>query len=428
MRQSKTSFFNVSWSRISELSLLNKKLLLGVSLLVSIAFFMPVDRPVTSQRIPVALDINSFVSSLNTQSSEYVEPLAPDFRHTIVKGDTLSGLFVRANVDQQTMYRVLEADLNVLALDTLMPGNEIRFWLDDNGKLEKLELYFNAARQVVFSRYDEGGYKVEEINIEGIWQNRALAGEIQGSFYLSAKRIGLKSGEIQRIESLLKEKLNFSRDLRAGDHFSVLMSEQYIDGEMTGNSDILAIMIQRGRSQINAYQNGDGNFYDDQGRSLARAFQRIPLQKNYRISSHFNPHRRHPVTGRTTPHNGTDFATPVGAAIVAPGDGIVSLVTDHKYAGKYVVIEHGSKYRTRYLHLSKSLVHKGQRVSRGQVIALAGKSGRVTGPHLHYEFHVNGRAVDPMKANIPMASTLSEKQMAEFSQLVKIRQMLMGLV
>ena len=93
-----------------------------------------------------------------------------------------------------------------------------------------------------------------------------------------------------------------------------------------------------------------------------------------------------------------------------------------------MVIEHGNKYRTRYLHLSKALVHKGQRVSRGQVIALSGATGRITGPHLHYEFHVNGRPVDPMKADIPMASTLSKKQMNEFSQLVKVRKMLMGQV
>ncbi|MCG9696269.1 peptidoglycan DD-metalloendopeptidase family protein [Shewanella sp. Isolate11] len=418
----------MSPSRILMLPPLHKKLLLGVGMLVGISLLMPTDRVNSPQRIPVALDVESFVTSFTADDSLQIDANLADFQRTIVKGDTLSALFVEANVDQQTMYRVLEADLNILALDTLMPGNQIRFWLDDSGELQKLELYFSAARQVVFSRYEEGGFKVDEINVEGIWQNRALTGEIQGSFYLSAQHIGLNAGEIQRIESLLKEKLNFSRDLRAGDQFSVLISEQYIDGEMTGNSDILGVMIQRGSSSINAYQNSDGNFYDEQGRSLARAFQRIPLQRNYRISSSFNRHRHHPVTGRTAPHNGTDFATPIGTKIVAPGDGIVTMVTDHRYAGKYVVIDHGSKYRTRYLHLSKALVHKGQRVSRGQVIALSGKTGRITGPHLHYEFHVNGRPVDPMKANIPMASTLSKQQMQEFSQLVKVRKMMMGQV
>ncbi|QYJ87982.1 peptidoglycan DD-metalloendopeptidase family protein [Shewanella mesophila] len=418
----------MSPSRLLALPAPHRKILMAASLLVGISLLWPSQKQVLPQRIPVTLDVESLVSNLSATETDTIAEIHPNYVKTIVSGDTLSGLFVEANLDQQTMYKVLEADLDILALDTLKPGNIIRFWLDNDGQLTKLELYFNAARQVVFSRYEEGGFKVDEINIEGIWQNKSLVGEIQGSFYLSAQRAGLTAADIQRVESLLKEKLNFARDLRAGDEFSVLMSEQYIDGEVTGNSDILGVHIQRGRSAINAYQNSDGNFYDEQGRSLARAFQRIPLQKNYRISSRFDRHRHHPVTGRTAPHNGTDFATPTGTQIIAPGDGIVSMVTDHRYAGKYVVIEHGNKYRTRYLHLSKALVHKGQRVSRGQVIALSGATGRITGPHLHYEFHVNGRPVDPMKADIPMASTLSKKQMTEFSQLVKVRKMLMGQV
>lgn len=422
----KSSALNVQAFFASQESNLHKKVILGAGLLIGAAILWPTDKEFMPQRIPIDLDIETIVAQLTPATPVEVINTRPDFNKPISTGDTLSGLFVQAGVDQQTMYRVLEADLNVLALDTLKPGNEIKFWLDDKGELEKLELYFSAARQVVFTRFDDGSFNVDEINVEGIWRNNTLSGEIQGSFYLSAKRAGLNAGEIQRIESLLKEKLNFARDLRAGDRFSVLMNNQYIDGSATGTSDILGLTIHRGRSDITAFQNSDGNFYDDQGRSLSRAFQRIPLQKNYRISSRFNPHRHHPVTGRTSPHNGTDFATPIGTKIVAPGDGIVSLVTEHRFAGKYVVIEHGNNYRTRYLHLSKPLVHKGQRVSRGQVIALSGNTGRITGPHLHYEFHINGRPVDPMKANIPMASKLNKKQMNEFEQLVKVRKMMMG--
>ncbi|EDQ00139.1 peptidoglycan DD-metalloendopeptidase family protein [Shewanella benthica] len=404
----------------------NKKVMLGGGLIIAAAILWPTNNQSMPQRIPIDLDIDSLITQLKPRTRVENIITRPDFMHKITSGDTLSGLFMQASVDQQTMYRVLEADLNVLALDTLKPGNQIKFWLDDKGELEKLQLYFSAAHQVVFTRFDDGSFNVDDINIEGFWRNRSVSGEIHGSFYVSAKKIGLNAGEIQRIESLLKEKLNFSRDLRAGDRFSVLMNDQFIDGTATGASDILGITIHRGRSDITAFQNSDGNFYDDQGRSLSRAFQRIPLLKNYRISSRFNRHRHHPVTGRTSPHNGTDFATPIGTKVIAPGDGIVTLVTNHRYAGKYVVIQHGNKYRTRYLHLSKALVHKGQRVTRGQVIALSGNTGRITGPHLHYEFHVNGRPVNPMTANIPMSSKLSKKQMNEFEQLVKVRKMIMG--
>nr|WP_040571944.1 peptidoglycan DD-metalloendopeptidase family protein [Shewanella benthica] len=436
MRTGKISFLKVAFlkSPLSNIqaflslqeSNFNKKVMLGGGLIIAAAILWPTNNQSMPQRIPIDLDIDSLITQLKPRTRVENIITRPDFMHKITSGDTLSGLFMQASVDQQTMYRVLEADLNVLALDTLKPGNQIKFWLDDKGELEKLQLYFSAAHQVVFTRFDDGSFNVDDINIEGFWRNRSVSGEIHGSFYVSAKKIGLNAGEIQRIESLLKEKLNFSRDLRAGDRFSVLMNDQFIDGTATGASDILGITIHRGRSDITAFQNSDGNFYDDQGRSLSRAFQRIPLLKNYRISSRFNRHRHHPVTGRTSPHNGTDFATPIGTKVIAPGDGIVTLVTNHRYAGKYVVIQHGNKYRTRYLHLSKALVHKGQRVTRGQVIALSGNTGRITGPHLHYEFHVNGRPVNPMTANIPMSSKLSKKQMNEFEQLVKVRKMIMG--
>jgi len=422
----KFSFVKMPFFRFSALSSSHRKALIGSVLLLGAALLLPQKSPLLPHRTPVDLDITRLLSDTTQSANLPALPMAPDFEKVIAKGDTLSGLFEQGGIDQQTMYRVLEADLNILALDTLQPNDQIQIWLDDAGQLKKLTLYFNAARQVTYHRFDDGSFSADETNIEGIWRNRSVVGEIKGSFYRSAQRMGLSAAHIQRVESLLKEKLNFARDLRAGDKFSVLIEDQYVDGVATGASDVLGITIDRGRSSINAYQFTDGNFYDEQGRSLARAFQRIPLTRHYRISSRFNPHRHHPVTGRTSPHNGTDFATPIGTKIIAPGDGIVSLVTDHRYAGKYVVIDHGHKYRTRYLHLSKSLVHKGQRVSRGQVIALSGNTGRITGPHLHYEFHINGRAVDPMKAKIPMASQLSAQQMRTFEQLVKVRKMMMG--
>lgn len=120
------------------------------------------------------------------------------------------------------------------------------------------------------------------------------------------------------------------------------------------------------------------------------------------------------VTGRISPHNGTDFATPVGSPIYSTGDGRVVALRDHPYAGKYLVIEHNSVYTTRYLHLSRFLVKKGQQIKRGQKIALSGATGRITGPHLHFEVLVRGRAVDAMKANLPMASSIMPKDRKEF--------------
>nr|WP_244325783.1 peptidoglycan DD-metalloendopeptidase family protein [Shewanella aestuarii] len=408
---------------------LHKKTLLASVFIIGAALLWPTPQEFSSQRIPVALDIESLLPNV-AYESEFVDNLEdpiPVLDHVIETGDTLSKLFEMAGINQQVMYKVLEADLEVLALDTLLPGNRIQFWDDAQGNLIKMELYFNPARQVVFTRFDDGSYGVEDINIDGIWQNRIIGGEINGSFYVSAKAAGLSAGEIQKIERLLKSKLNFARDLHAGDRFSVLLNDQYVEGELTGNSNIDGIEIHSGRRKITAFQYTDGNFYDEKGQSLAPAFQRIPLNKNYRMSSRFNPKRKHPITGRVRPHNGTDFATPVGTAVVAPGDGVVTMVANHAFAGKYIVIEHDNKVRTRYLHLSSFKVRKGQRVKRGQLIALSGNTGASTGPHLHYEFHVNGRPVDPMKANIAEAKTLPKKELSEFSSIVRSRKMMMEL-
>lgn len=430
MQTVKPNWSNFAQPRLQNLSSTQKNILLAGVLLIGASFLMPDNNHVipVAQRIPLTLDLDTILP----QVSEPIETAAivdntPDFERIIVSGDTLSGLFSKAGVDQQTMYKVLEADLNILALDTLLPGNRMQFWLDNEGQLEKLELYFNSARQVVFTRYDDGSFNVEEVNVEGVWQNRILSGEIKGSFYVSAQKIGLSAADISRVEELLKEKVNFARDLHAGDQFSVLVNDQFVEGEATGGSQILGVSIKTGRSEISAFQNTDGSYYDAKGRSLVRAFQRIPLAKQPRMSSRFNSHRKHPITGRLSPHNGADFAVPIGTKVLAPGDGVVTLVTDHQFAGKYIVVDHGGKYRTRYLHLSKALVRKGQRVTRGQVIALSGNTGRSTGPHLHYEFHINGKPVDPMKADIPMSSQLAGQDLRNFTNLVKSRQAMMDL-
>jgi murein DD-endopeptidase MepM/ murein hydrolase activator NlpD len=231
---------------------------------------------------------------------------------------------------------------------------------------------------------------------------------------VSANRLGLGYNEIEQINSLLKDKINFSRDLRAGDIFEVVQSSQYVGDEATGKHEIQAIRIHNRGKVINAYLHSDGQFYDQNGQSLQRAFQRYPTNKKYRISSAFNPKRKHPITKRISPHNGTDFAVPTGTPVYATGDGKVILTKNNPYAGKYIVIQHGSTYKTRFLHLSKILVKTGQKVSRGQRIALSGNTGRSTGAHLHYEFIIRGRPVNAMTAKIPMASEVSKKEMDAF--------------
>ncbi|QIZ76386.1 peptidoglycan DD-metalloendopeptidase family protein [Ferrimonas lipolytica] len=338
---------------------------------------------------------------------------SPQVEYQIQKGDTLSGIFDRFAVGQQQMYQLLEADYALLALDTLMPGNLIKLWIDADSTLTKFEIEFDRSHQVVFTRAAEG-YEVNEVIVEGDWLAKSIEVSIEGSFSGSAQKAGLSSALNQQIYNMFKDKLDFRRALRAGDTVRVLKQQQSIDGELTGNERLLAIEFEGRNWQHTAYLHDDGSYYDAEGQSLARAFLRHPFANDQRLSSRFNPRRLHPVTKRVSPHNGTDYAAPYGTAILAAGDGVVKRVENHPIAGKYVVIQHGGEYRTRYLHMSRIDVRRGQTVSRGQRIGAVGKTGRVTGTHLHYEFHIRGRAVDSLRAKIPMATSVNSDEKQQF--------------
>jgi murein DD-endopeptidase MepM/ murein hydrolase activator NlpD len=402
-------------SPFAELSPVKKVAILGLPLIAAISVALQSSQSDLTKTIDLDLPDSTVIESILSPSSVAVIIEPPTFEYQIQTGDNLSSIFNQLGFSYKSMMSVMETDLNFLALDTLRPGNTLRFWRDEaTGELSKMELKFSIADKVVYRRLEDGNYEFEDISIPGEWQQKPLVGNIQGSFSMSANKAGLNSIEIDHIVTLLKDKLNFSRDLRAGDQFEVLQKAQFVDGIATGKREIEAIKIMNRNRVVSAYLHTDGQYYDANGDSLQRAFQRYPVSSGWRQSSQFNPKRLHPVTGRISPHNGTDFATPIGTPVQATGDGKVVMTRKHPYAGNYVVIQHSSTYKTRYLHLSKILVRKGQTVSRGQRIGLSGKTGRVTGPHLHYELIERGRPVNAMTANIPMANSVPQQEKATF--------------
>ncbi|OEE16240.1 peptidase M23 [Vibrio cyclitrophicus ZF205] len=337
--------------------------------------------------------------------------------HYFVKvGDTLSNIFSSWKLPYGTVQKVMEADLESLKLDTIKPGDHLELLLDGYSK-QLVELIFHESlvEQAVFTKNNDGSFDYQFHEVPGEWKEKLYAGTVHGSFSTSAYKAGLTTAQIANITRTLRDKINFARELRAGDSFNVLVKEQYTDNHLTGKTEVQGISINLRNREVAAFLASDGRFYDRAGNSLEQAFDRYPVARQFRrITSSFNPYRKHPVTGRISPHNGTDFATPVGAPVYSTGDGRVVAIRNHPYAGKYLVIEHNSVYKTRYLHLSRFLVKKGQQVKRGQKIALSGATGRITGPHLHFEVLVRGRAVNAMKANLPMASSILPQNKKEF--------------
>jgi len=395
----------------------NRRLLLCTVLLllaVTIRAFLPE----TSQQDvePSSEQISAGIEEIPAQPV-VVTPPPPDniFTHDIAAGDNLSAIFDSLLINQQSMLHILAADEQLLALDVLRPGNRLTFTLNKTTRLlDKMELFIHPGKQVVYQRVDSDHFEYQEIDVPGTWQEQIVSGSIEGSFILSAINAGLSEQEAANITDLFEGQLNFSRDLRAGDQFQVVRSQQFIDDEKTGQSQLLGIRISGKRYQLDGFLFDDGNYYDHNGESLARAFRRYPFLGKYRISSPFNPRRRHPITKRISPHNGTDFAMPSGTPVLAAGDGVITRIKNHPYAGKYVEIQHGKNYKTRYLHLSRFKVKRGQRVKRGQKIALSGNTGRSTGPHLHYELHIKGRVVNAVRAKIPMAASIPKEKRDAF--------------
>lgn len=386
-------------------------------------------RPDTDNENSVNVDALAVNQQQEAPPTVVTSPEKNEDKVVIRQGDILSVLFDKYDLGQTTLRNILSADESLLTLETLRPGQVLYFRYKENTQyLEEMELYKHPGYRVIYRRIADDAFDYETIINDGEWRNETVNGTIEGMFYWSAQRAGLTEIETATVTEIFQEQLNFSRAIRKGDRFQIVRSVQMIDDQPTGKVRIESARIQQRRREYTAFLFSDGRYYDKQGKSLARAFTRTPLNKKYRISSSFNPRRVHPVTGRVSPHNGTDFATPTGTKVFSTGDGTVARVGNHPFAGRYVDIQHGGQYKTRYLHLHRVLVRRGETVRRGQAIALSGNTGRSTGPHLHFELHVHGRPVNPMRAKIPISRSVSKKDKPLFAKKVTEQTQLLDLI
>lgn len=371
---------------------------------------------------------NNYDSLITTDPLQNVEKVIapiPSIEYVIKSGDTLARIFASLGLSSESMYAVLEADQEFLVLEPLRPNDAFSFELDEDGELTKLTRRIDISKSVSYVRHENGGFSYEEHITPITYTHNAVHSEIVGNFYLSAKKVGLSDTNILLIHDVLKGRVNFRKDLRVHDAFSVIIKSGSIDGVKVGEDQLEALEITVKGQTYSAFLHSDGRFYDRDGNSLTPSLLRWPTHKQYRISSPFNANRLHPITGHPAPHNGVDLATPSGTEVLATGDGVVTRVATHKYAGKYVVIDYTGPYSSRFLHLSKILVTKGQKIKRGQVIALSGNTGRTTGAHLHYELHIRGRPVNPMTTDIPTTQSIPADKRAEYNANVQYWQGMM---
>lgn len=354
-------------------------------------------------------------------------PEEPEFEwqtFDIKSGDTLSSLFRKAGFNDGIMLSVIHGDGEAEKLERLYAGETIRFATTDEGSLAAIELQRNLLETLKITRKDETFIGETETRKPEARPTFA-SGTIDGSLYLAAREAGLNDQLTMELAGIFGWEIDFVYDVRKGDQFEVVYEELYLDGEKFGTGRILsARFVNRGEENIALLYtdgNGDSDYYSPNGKSMRKAFLRTPI--NARVSSPFNLQRRHPVLDVVRPHEGTDYGAPPGTPIKAAGAGRVQFAGWKGGYGRTVILKHGDNITTLYAHMSRlgKGIKNGTRVKQGETIGYVGSSGMVTGPHLHYEFRLNGAPRNSRTVKLPDAKPVPSSEMARFKQVTEQR-------
>lgn len=333
-------------------------------------------------------------------------------------GDSLYLIFNRKRLPQTDLHHLLASGKEGKNLKRLRPGQSISYAQNSSGQIARFHHEVDELTTVQFTR-DGDGFTSKVVTREFDRHIAVKNGVIKSSLFAAAR--GVPDQVVHQFVDVLEWDIDFARDLLKGDSFSLLYEELHIDGRRVRTGDVLALEFRSRRAgdPIRAFRytdsNGDTDYFTPDGRSLRREFTRNPLRFT-RISSRFSKSRLHPVLRIRRPHRGVDYAAPRGTAVRATGSGRVSFAGRKGGYGKTVLLAHGNGYSTLYAHLSRYAkgVRKGTPVRQGQIIGYVGSTGIATGPHLHYEFRINGVHRDPLTVELPRAAPLDTRELKRF--------------
>ena len=389
----------------------------------------PVSPSVDKQPSSPATD-STELPSLQVSLTEPAVPAAPEQPElewqtfAIKSGDTLSSLFKKAGFGDGIMLSVIHGEGEAEKLQRLYAGETIRFATTGDGALASVELQRNLLETLKITR--EGENFTGQTEVRKPEARPAFAsGTIDGSLYLAAREAGLSDQLTMELAGIFGWEIDFVYDVRKGDQFEVVYEELYLDGEKFDTGRILsARFVNRGEENtalLYTDSNGDSDYYNSNGKSMRKAFLRTPI--NARVSSPFNLQRRHPVLDVVRPHEGTDYGAPPGTPIKAAGAGRVKFAGWKGGYGRTVILKHGDNITTLYAHMSRlgKGIKNGTRVKQGETIGYVGSSGMVTGPHLHYEFRLNGAPRNSRTVKLPDAKPVPSSEMARFKQVTEQR-------
>ncbi len=346
-----------------------------------------------------------------------IRQLLPEQRERLHPGDNALVVLSRLGFSMAEITAIIAAAKKVHPLSDVRAGQ----YFIRRGRIGDVSVYYQAdAGQVLHLRNAGDGWTASMEPRAAFRRTEVHRGEILDNLFLDAMAAGLDDRTTMNLVDIFAWDIDFARDLRRGDTFTVLLEERYdADGELLGSTILAARFINRGRVyQAIRYEVSPGRFeyFSPDGKSMRKAYLKAPV-KFTRISSRFRLRRRHPILGYTRAHRGVDYAAPIGTPVRAVGDGYVTYAGWKGGYGRYVEIRHtNASHSTAYAHLRRfgKGIRRGRRVRQGQIIGYVGMSGLATGPHLHFEFRVHGRAVNPLTVKRAPARPVPRAELARF--------------
>ena len=357
-------------------------------------------------------------------------PVIPDPTIPLPLGDTIE-FVVHRNDTLDRIFRQLQLSLNDLAsirdvpgvrerLDQLRPGDTIKLTHDEEGAVHALSRRISDTEVLSVTR-SESGFAAEVIATPIEIRTTRAHGTIDSSLFVAARAAGVNAEMIMQLANeIFGWKIDFALEIQPGDRFDIVYQQKYRNGEYIGDGRILAADFTNEGTLYRAlyFRSGDGriaDYFAPDGRSMHRQFLRAPLDFT-RISSNFSLSRRHPILNTIRAHKGVDYAAPTGTVIKVAGEGRVSFVGLKGGYGRVVIVEHGAGISTLYGHMSRFAkgLRVGQRVKQADTIGYVGMSGAATGPHLHYEYRINGVHQNPRTVKLPDAAAISAQYLEEF--------------
>lgn len=336
----------------------------------------------------------------------------------IQRGDTIAELLRRLNVEDQAASDYLRKSRSAEGLRRLSVGKEVQAETDANGALLALRYVGSDSNQVVIEK-SGNSFQTRTLAAQTEQRVQIRTGEIKTNLFAATDDAGLPDPAANQLSDIFGGDIDFHRDLRKGDKFTVIYEMTYVNGEAARTGRILsAEFINNGRVFRAAYfqtTEYTGDYYSPDGKSMHKAFLRSPIEFS-RVSSGFSKSRFHPVLNKWRSHKGVDYAAPMGTKVKVTSDGVVSFVGKQGGYGNVVMVDHQGHFTTVYGHLSRFAggLRKGQRLGQGQIVGYVGMTGLASGPHLHYEFKLNGIQRDPLKVALPDGKPVSDAQKTAF--------------